>query len=357
MNLDANSRNHKTVSYFVAPFGRLTRSCQLLSVLRGGRLAVMVTAVALTACGNNTDAQADLVGRFAYPAALPASCPDGARQEAVAVSREKVGKLSYLVRTPSNYDARFAHPLLVVYAAAGASAEQTERYTNLTSTATSNGLVVAYVDHRPMGLKNVIELGGVARSVASRWCIDQQRVFLTGHSDGGTVSSALALLEATRSGVSGIAASAAGFSKQDLQQMSCRSPIPVMVMHGAKDTHFPGWGREAAQWWATCNGCQAPTVAADASGCVSYTHCKAPVMYCEGQHTHREWSGLEAKIITFLLAHGTQAQPRPESQVDLRPSASAKPSISEQPAHETTALSALRNAACGLHVSNLGILV
>lgn len=275
----------------------------MLGSIKGCLLLAMLAVAGLSACSSDAAGPADIAGRYDYPAALPSSCPGGPLADSVAAGKVTAGKLSYLVRTPANYDARFAHPLLVVYAAAGASASQTEHYTRLTAAATSRGLVVAYVDHRPMGLKNVVELGGVAQNVAARWCIDRQRVFLTGHSDGGTVSTALALLESTRVGVNGIAVSAAGFTKQDLEEMQCRSPIPVMIMHGAKDTLFPGWGRETAQWWAHCNGCAAPVAGPDTAGCVTYSNCAsaAPVLYCEGQQSHREWPGLESRIVEFLL--------------------------------------------------------
>lgn len=283
----------------------------MLGSIKGCLLLAMLAVAGLSACSGDAAGPADIAGRYDYPAALPSSCPGGPLQDAVAAGKVTAGKLSYLVRTPANYDARFAHPLLVVYAAAGASASQTEHYTRLTAAATSRGLVVAYVDHRPMGLKNVVELGGVAQNVAARWCIDRQRVFLTGHSDGGTVSTGLALLESTRADVSGIAVSAAGFTKQDMEEMQCRSPIPVMIMHGAKDTLFPGWGRETAQWWAQCNGCAAPVAGPDPAGCVTYSNCAsaAPVMYCEGQQSHREWPGLESRIVEFLLRQQIGAGP------------------------------------------------
>lgn len=274
-------------------------------------LIAMLAVAGMSACSGDEAGPADIAGRYDYRAAIPSSCPGGPLAEAVVAGKVKEGKLSYLVRTPVNYDARFAHPLLVVYAAAGASARQTERYTRLTAAATSRGFIVAYVDHRPMNKKNVLELGGVAQSAAKRWCIDRQRVFMTGHSDGGTVSTGLALLESTRTDVSGVAVSAAGFTKQDLESMQCRSPIPVMIMHGAKDTLFPGWGRETAHWWAHCNGCAAPVAGPDPSGCVSYSNCAsaAPVLYCEGTQSHREWPGLEVRIVEFLLGQQAGAGP------------------------------------------------
>lgn len=269
-------------------------------------LALMVV-LGLSACKDEVPSAANLEARYDYPAVLPASCPGGPLQNTVAAGAEVAGKPSYKVRAPANYDARYAHPLLVVYAAAGASPSQSEHFTRLTAAATARGVIVAYVDHQPMSLKNVVGLGGVGQQVAEHWCIDRQRIYLTGHSDGGTVSTAVALLESTRSGVSGIAPSAAGFRKLDLEQMQCRSPIPVMIMHGAKDALFPGWGREAAQWWAQCNHCAAATATPDPSGCITYANCAsaAPVMYCERPRSHSEWLGLEDRIVTFLL--GQQA--------------------------------------------------
>lgn len=284
----------------------------ITSVSKGLWLLAIFTVAGLSTCSDDAAGPENIAGRYDYPAVLPSSCPSGPPPDAVAASSEvTAGQLSYRVRTPANYDGRFAHPLLVVYAAAGATARQTERYTRLTAAATSRGFVVAYVDHRPMGMKSVVGLGGVAQSVAERWCIDRRRVYLAGHSDGGTVSTALALLPSTRADVSGIAVSAAGFSKQDLQEMQCRSPIPVMIMHGAKDTLFPGWGREAARWWAQCNGCGTATSAPDLSGCVTYSNCSsaAPVLYCEGLQSHREWPGLESRIVDFLL-HDPNAMSR-----------------------------------------------
>lgn len=269
--------------------------------MRASRFGLIIALLLLSACGDPPAGPSEVEGRYAYPADLPAACPSAwpAQEQSSPVAAP-----SHVVRKPANYDGRFAHPLLVVYAPAGATAVQSERYVHLTHAATARGFVVAYAGHRPMGLRNVKALGLVARAVAGDWCIDPGRVFMSGHSDGGTVSTALALLPETRDGVSGIAPSAAGFNKQDLLTMQCRpAPIPVMVIHGVKDKLFPGWGREAAGWWAACNRCSAPAAAPDESGCVNYTNCAsgAPVIYCETPQGHVKWPGLEDRIVDFLL--------------------------------------------------------
>ncbi len=78
------------------------------------------------------------------------------RQGAVPDTREETGGwklhegfIRYLVKAPVNYDATRRHPLLVVFSPAGASAEDSERFTRLTPLATRKGFIVAYVAHRP----------------------------------------------------------------------------------------------------------------------------------------------------------------------------------------------------------------
>lgn len=260
--------------------------------------------ILLTACSDDVIAPSEQAGRFNYPPLAQASCPSGERATHVDTDVErKESTPSYRVRTPANYDARFAHPLLVVYAYAGGRAKAVERFTKLTAAATARGLIVAYADHRPMRKSHVMALAGVARDVAKHWCIDEHRVFFAGHSDGGTVSTALSLLPESRDAVQAIAVSAAGFRESDLQELRCRSPMPVMVMHGSEDSLFPGWGRETARWWAGCNQCAATPGAPDASGCRAYSGCAkgGAVLYCEGPQSHSEWPELQARIVDFLL--------------------------------------------------------
>lgn len=270
--------------------------------------------VLLVACSDGETAPSEQPRHYNYPPTAQTSCPSGERPAQVDADAGRAEKPSYRVRTPANYDARFAHPLLVVYAYAGGRAKAVERFTKLTAAATARGLIVAYADHRSMSKSNVESLANVARNVAKHWCIDEQRVFFTGHSDGGTVSTALSLLPESRDSVHAIAVSAAGFRESDLQELHCRAPMPVMIMHGAKDTLFPGWGRETSRWWASCNRCDATPGVSDASGCRAYSGCAkgGAVLYCEGQQSHSEWPELQTRIVDFLLAQSasdTAAEP------------------------------------------------
>ena len=244
----------------------------------------------------------------AYPyanAQLTARCEAGARTGPAGASDDEVsaGGVRYHVRTPSNYDATFAHPLLIVYAAAGLSGRGSERMTGLTPMATGAGFVVAYADHRPLGIPAVEQLGAVPGVIAKKWCINEKRVYVTGHSDGGTAVLALAVLDRTKHIPAAIAPSAAGWTGKDLEAYQCPAPLPVMVMHSKDDRLFPGWGAETATWWASCNHCDVTNTKKVENGCVAYQGCQSggATLYCEGTGRHTDWPGLNRVMLEFFV--------------------------------------------------------
>lgn len=207
------------------------------------------------------------------------------------------------VKTPSNYQATFAHPLLIVYAPS-VSRTLMEKYTGLTQQATKAGLIVAYVDGQRLSLDSIPELGKVPEEVSKYWCIDQNRIFLTGHSDGGTVSSALAFMDASPFQPTAIAPSAAGITGDELQQYQCPPPLSVMIMHNEGDSHFPEFGKQTAKWWAACNQCAPTTQATSDGNCLRYDNCAGGVetLYCEGKDgSHISWPHLNPEMIDFFL--------------------------------------------------------
>lgn len=209
--------------------------------------------------------------------------------------------IHYNVRTPLNYDPRIAHPLLMVYAPAGANRAKTEAMTQLTTPATKAGFIIAYADHPELSTTSTIELGMIPKTIAEKWCIDEQRIFLTGHSDGGTTAMALGFMSGNEDFPSAIAPSAAGLNYQELAQHECPKPLSVMVMHSRKDGLFPGFGVQSSGWWAACNDCDPIPDPLD-NGCVAYPNCKNDVKswYCEGEQTHSIWPGRQQQILDFF---------------------------------------------------------
>ena len=246
------------------------------------------------------------LGRHRYRNDLSAEpCPLGERSGPGGVSNDEQTEhgIKYAVRTPANYNLGILHPLLMVYAPAGSSRFRSERLTDLTFAATTAGFVVAYADSHRLSLEVIPELGTIPRLIAKKWCVDEGRVYLTGHSDGGTVALALALLDETRHIPTAVAPSAAGFRRTDLETFSCPETLSALIMHSANDHLFPGYGAETASWLAACNECQSRSVEEDENGCVSYSGYRAnsKTIYCEGTGAHRQWSPLNTALLSFFI--------------------------------------------------------
>ncbi len=238
-----------------------------------------------------------------YSEDAPGACAAGSRPGNARDERTS-GGISYAVKTPANYDPTRAHPLIVVYAPRFVSRTLSERFVGLTRDATASGFLVAYADSRTLSLAVIDDLGTLPERIALRWCVDERRIFFTGHSDGGTVSTALAVLGKARRPPAAIAPSAAGFRREDLEAYACPRPLSVMVLHNRHDGLFPAYGAGAASWWARCNGCEVERPQKRADGCVSYPDCASGVttLYCESEGSHLDWPTRNRALLDFFLS-------------------------------------------------------
>ncbi len=231
-------------------------------------------------------------------------CDPGTKPGSAGASNDEKTStgIHFMVKTPVNYNASIAHPLLMVYAPGGRNRYEAEEYMYLTQEATAAGFIVAYADHRTMSPKAIEELAAIPGLIEQKWCVDHKRIVLTGHSDGGTTAMAIAFLDGTKHIPAAIAPSAMGIRGEDLKAYQCPDPLPVMLMHSSQDRLFPGYGKEAIQWWVSCNGCEATPPVKDADGCVTYRGCKnnATTRYCEGTGSHTTWPGNNKAIIEFF---------------------------------------------------------
>lgn len=251
--------------------------------------------------------------------------------------------IRFAVRTPSNYKETHAHPLLMVYAPAGRDREEAEQFMYLTREATAAGFIIAYVDHHAVSPGAVVQLGEIPLLIEQKWCVDKKRIFMTGHSDGGTIAMGAAFFNGTKHIPTAIAPSAVGIRGDDLQDRNCPKPTPVMLMHSNRDKLFPNYGKEAIEWWARCNKCTTKTYSIEdrkklvtkktgwegyyrkeleqkaedlkagkplpfttpvavAPGCVAYSGCKNDVQtwYCESSDPHPQWPGRNKEIVAFF---------------------------------------------------------
>lgn len=241
---------------------------------------------------------------FPYSDILPVreDCLKLPGRSADHLQQRSTNHIKFSVTTPSNYRQDYPHALLVVWAPSGFSPFLSERFTGLTGAATARGYIVAHVASVPLGLRALEEMATIPAQITDIWCIDESRVYYTGHSDGGTVSNALAVLEVELPGPTAIAPSAMGMRGEDMSTYACPAPIPVMLMHNEGDGHFPGFGEEVAEWWARCNRCGPPVASAEHAACIEYVDCaaSAKTLFCQAKGNHAYWPGLEHDVLGFF---------------------------------------------------------
>lgn len=213
------------------------------------------------------------------------------------------------LRMPADYDPTIAVPLVVVYAPAGADAALTEQFTGLTDATLAQGWAIAYVDHiTPTSVQAVADASVIPGLIASEWCIDPARIYLTGHSDGGTIAEVSVNVTVDPPLPRAAAPSAAGVTGATLGQIGCPAQaVSMMIMHSTGDALFPiadGFGHDAALFWVGCNGCTGDPI--DDGTCATWSTCDdgTTVAYCEGAGAHGQWPGLDAEILAFFAANG-----------------------------------------------------
>jgi polyhydroxybutyrate depolymerase len=131
----------------------------------------------------------------------------------------------------------------------------------------------------------------------NRHCIDTNRVFAAGKSNGGFFVNSLAC---NRPSAVRALASVAGGGPQN----HCTQPKPAMIVHGTADTTVPiGTGRYSRDYWLLLN--QHPNSSPEPASpppCVSYPGTLNPVLWCQhgGAHTWPTWVG--SGIRNFFLS-------------------------------------------------------
>lgn len=238
------------------------------------------------------------------------SCTDSNAKSSLytRVDRREISDgIAYSVRTPANYDATLGHPLIVVYAPGGYHRYQSEKYANLTTEATARGFVIAYVDHAPLRLGSFDILGKVPNDISVDWCIDKNRIYLTGHSDGGLSSEAVSFLRTSPLQITAIVASGAGIRDLDLASYPCPKVTATMIIHSKTDELFPPprYGLGAANWWAACNKCQSKFLSLPEEGCIELKDCASAgqTKLCSTNLKHSSWHELNDETLDFFTAN------------------------------------------------------
>jgi polyhydroxybutyrate depolymerase len=226
----------------------------------------------------------------AAPPAASAACGASGQPESFIETLDAGGvQRSYRLYIPASYDASTAAPLVLNFHGFASNALEQERYSGFPSLADREGFILATPegtnDPQRWYIYGQLEAGYVddfafvdqlIDTISASYCIDPARVFATGISNGGGMSSLLGCKLNDR------IAAIAPVAGSPYSELSCRGagPMPVVAFHGTDDELVPFEGgpggrlglpvtgvRENMRQWAEHNGCnltlQTERVAAD----------------------------------------------------------------------------------------------
>lgn len=210
---------------------------------------------------------------------------DDAPADVPASDAGLVGVRPYRKRIPRSYDSSRPTPLVILLHGYGASGMAQDLYFRLGALAEERGFLYAYpdgtvdasgrrfwnatdacCDFAHSGVDDVAYITAIIDDMSARYNVDERRIYLVGHSNGGFMSHRMACELSTR--VAAIV-SLAGANWLDSSRCKPSSPVAVLQIHGDADTiiaydggttasfgggPYPG-ARATVAGWAMRNGC------------------------------------------------------------------------------------------------------
>lgn len=219
---------------------------------------------------------------------------------------------SYVVYVPPSYDHETLTPLVLAFHGYANSPEQQEDWSSLSEKAAAAGFVLVYP--RGTGLvsgwnggdccgSQIDDVGFVSAlldRLQEDLCVDPQRIYATGFSNGGFLSHRLACELSDR-----IAAIASVAGVMGIDECVPQRPVPVLHMHGTGDLVVPYEGSmllgfesvaETIAGWVARDGCEGEAVVSyqqEEVTCERYEGCEAgaQVELCTIEGGGHTWPG------------------------------------------------------------------
>ncbi|HEY2387814.1 MAG TPA: PHB depolymerase family esterase [Candidatus Binatia bacterium] len=151
-------------------------------------------------------------------------------------------------------------------------------------------------DVNPSETRDVDYVRALLDRLETERCIDRQRVYATGMSNGGFFASLLGCRLADR-----LAAIAPVAGVMPLKGCTPARPVPALLVFGRRDKVVPWALTEGGRnWWTETDGCGASQ---DVDGCFAFSGCRADVVACEGPQGHTWPADAAERIWRFFAAH------------------------------------------------------
>ncbi|MFW5875513.1 MAG: alpha/beta hydrolase family esterase [Myxococcota bacterium] len=204
----------------------------------------------------------------------------------------------YHIHVPPGYDASLPTPLVANYHGLTSDKDQQALFSEMNALADAEGFLVVYpngLDNSwnggaccPPSSTNMVDDVGFSRElvqqVGSQACVDSERVYATGMSNGGFMSHRLACEASDVFAAFGPVAGVLGLPPEDCTP---ERPVPIIHFHGTEDplvAYESGDGFagvvDTMQGWADRNGCDATPEETFRNGdahCDSWSGCDADV--------------------------------------------------------------------------------
>ncbi len=200
---------------------------------------------------------------------------------------------SYILAVPSGYDSSNHYPLVFAFHGLGSNAAQARLYFGVEE-ASDGAAIVVYPNGLPgygTGTQtgwNLFPSGedfelfdALLARISANYCIDDARVFATGHSYGGYFSNCLGC---SRGAALRAIAPVAGGGPY----VPCDGGLAAWIAHGTLDSTVAiSEGEASRDHWRDANGCDDTTSPTTPSPCVAYDGCDTglPVIWCEHDET------------------------------------------------------------------------
>jgi poly(3-hydroxybutyrate) depolymerase len=193
---------------------------------------------------------------------------------------------SYLLDVPSGYDGTTPLPIVFAFHGATTSGElfRSRFYGNLPSTM-SDAAILVHPDALgdPTAWDNQVDVpffDALLASLEATACVDQARVFATGHSSGGFFTNTLGC---QRGDVLRAIAPVSAGGPFAFGANGCRGEVAVWLAHAENDeTVSFDLGVASRDRWLEANGCSEMSAAVEPAPCLEYAGCSSglPVRWC-----------------------------------------------------------------------------
>jgi len=271
---------------------------RILMVLAGFVLGCQKGAsVTVDATNGDTDADTDA---DADGSAGCGASPDGLATTLTVGDKAR----SFVLALPDDYDPDQLYPIVFAWHGLGGSGALAASYFGLDD-AVGSDAVVAYpsalilpdYDGKtgwnldPNGYDFVF-FDALYAHLTDNLCIDEGRVFSTGHSFGGYMSNGMGCYRGdVFNAIAPVAGGPAFWSG------SCSGSVAARVIHGSNDDVVAfSDGQSALNRWANSSGCSETTAATESTFCVAFDDCSRDVHWCEHSGEH-EWPWFAASAV------------------------------------------------------------